>query len=132
MEELLVEAKLENMDTVVDFINARLVDCNKKTQNQIGIAVDEVFSNIVHYAYTPEVGKAIVRIAVDSEVIAIEFEDNGIEYNPLFEKEPDITSSVEEREISGLGVFMLKNIMDSVEYKRKNSKNILTIKKNKI
>lgn len=128
MDELIVEAKVENMETVLDFVNERLGGCSMKIQNQIGIVVDEVFSNIAHYAYSPEVGSVTVRIAVGDD-IAIEFEDSGIAYDPLSEKTPDTTLSADEREFGGLGVFMVKNIMDSMEYRREDEKNVLTIKK---
>jgi len=128
MNELIIEAKLENMDAVQDFISARIEDCPKKIRNQIGIAVDEVFSNIARYAYNPDVGGATVRIAVDDD-ITIEFEDSGAAYDPLAKEDPDVSLSAEEREIGGLGLFMVKNLMDSVEYRREGTKNILTIKK---
>ena len=128
MNELLIEAKLENMDTVLDFVNERLGDCSIKIQNQIGIAVDEIFSNIARYAYHPEVGSATVRIFIGDDII-IEFEDCGAAYDPLISSDPDTTLSSEEREIGGLGIFMVKNIMDSIEYRRDGSKNVLIIKK---
>lgn len=129
MDELIIEAKLENMNTVLDFVNRRIGDCPAKIQNQIGIAVDEVFSNIARYAYHPEVGGATVRVTADDN-ITIEFEDSGIEYNPLTAGTPDTSLTADERELGGLGIFMVKSIMDSVEYRREGNKNILTIKKN--
>ena len=126
--ELIIEAKLENMDTVLDFINKKIEDCPMKIQHQIGIAVDEIFSNIARYAYNSSVGIVKVRITTDED-ITIEFEDNGAEYDPLSKEEPDISLPLEEREIGGLGIFMLKNLMDSVEYRRDGNKNILTIKR---
>jgi len=128
MNELIIEAKLENMDAVQDFISARIEDCPMKTQNQIRIAVDEIFSNIARYAYSIKTGGATVRIAVDTD-ITIEFEDNGTAYDPLAKDDPDVSLSADEREIGGLGLFIVKNLMDSVEYRRDGSKNILTIKK---
>jgi len=128
MNELIIEAKVENLDAVQDFIRARIEDYPMKIQNQIGIAVDEIFSNIANYAYHPKTGGAAVRIVVDDN-ITIEFEDSGTAYDPLLADDPDITLSAEERKIGGLGFFMVKNIMDSVEYRRNGNKNILTIKK---
>ncbi len=128
MHELIIEATLENLDIVQDFINKRLEDCPLKVQNQISIAVDEIFSNIARYAYHPETGGAAVRISVEDD-ITVEFEDSGIAYDPLRQEAPDITLSAEEREIGGLGLFMVKNLMDSLEYRREGNKNILTIRK---
>jgi len=134
MNEIYIEAKLENVDAVLDFVTeqlesgGRVSPCPPKIQSQIEIAVDEIFSNIARYAYAPDVGGATVRVTVGSE-ITIEFEDSGMQYNPLSESAPDTTPPVSKRKIGGLGIFMVKNIMDSVEYRREGSKNILTIKK---
>ena len=130
MRELLIEAKTENLDAVLQFVREQLetVDCPMKAQTQIAIAVEEIFVNIAHYAYTPETGGAEIRVTVGDEV-AIEFEDKGKPYNPLARDAPDITSCAEEREIGGLGIFMVKNIMDAVEYRHEDGKNILLIKK---
>ena len=87
-----------------------------------------IFVNIAHYAYKPEIGGVVIRVSVGNEVI-IEFEDKGNPYNPLDKGDPDITVGAEEREIGGLGVFMVKNIMDSVEYRHEDNNNILLIKK---
>jgi anti-sigma regulatory factor (Ser/Thr protein kinase) len=125
MDALLVEAELENIEAVLDFINARLDDCPPKIRHQIGVAVDEIFSNIARYAYNQSVGSVEVRIAVDGDIM-IEFEDSGIAHNPLTQEEPDISLPAEERELGGLGIFIVKNIMDSVEYRRDGNKNILT------
>jgi len=100
-----------------------------KLQNQIGIVIDEVFANIASYAYNPMVGRVTVKVAVVDDDIVIEFEDTGVPYDPLTGKDPDTTLDAEEREIGGLGVFMVKKIMDSVNYKRDGNRNILTIKK---
>ena len=128
MDELRVEAKTENMGAVLDFVGARLGDCPLKIQKQICIAVDEIFSNIARYAYHPSVGGAAVRIAVGDD-ITIELEDNGVAYDPLSAAAPDLSLPAQERAIGGLGIFMVKNIMDSVQYRREGNKNILTITK---
>ena len=140
MKELIIEAKIENLDTVLDFVSTELeaVKCSMKMQRQIAISVEEIFVNIAHYAYEPccageqdakhSTGGAIIRVAVGDE-ITIEFMDRGKPYNPLEKDDPDITIAAEERQIGGLGVLMVKNMMDTVEYEHKDGKNILTIKK---
>ena len=128
MNELVIDATLENLDAVQEFVSSTLEDRPLKVQNQIGIVMDEIFSNIARYAYSPEVGGVTVRIAVDDD-ITIEFEDSGIAYNPLSSETPDTTLSADEREVGGLGIFMVKKLMDSVEYKRDGNKNLLTVKK---
>jgi len=130
MKELIVDASIEELDEVLDFVNEVLEasDCNRKVITQINIAVEEIFVNIAHYAYNPEIGGAVIRITVSDEVL-IEFEDKGKPYNPLLKIDPDITKNAEERDIGGLGIFMVKKIMDSVEYNHTDNKNILTIRK---
>ena len=134
MKELTVEAKIENIEAVTDFVNEQLeaLDCPMKAQMQIDIAIDELFGNIAHYAYNPEVGSATVRVEVieDPLAVTITFIDNGVPYDPLAKADPDTTLSAEEREIGGLGIFMVKRTMDDITYEYKDGQNILTIKKN--
>ena len=133
MKELKLDATIENIEVVTDFINEELeaFDCPMKTQMKIDIAVDEIFGNIAHYAYAPEVGEATVRVEVTEEsAVVITFIDSGIPYDPLAKSDPDITLSLEEREIGGLGIYMVKKSMDEISYEYKDGQNVLTIKKN--
>ena len=108
MTELTVAATVENIETVTDFVNEQLeaMDCPMKAQMQIDIAIDELFGNIAHYAYNPEVGQATVRVEVaeDPLSVVITFIDNGTPYDPLAKADPDTTLSAEERDIGGLGI----------------------------
>ena len=134
MKELTIAATVENIETVTDFVNEQLeaLDCPMKAQMQIDIAIDELFGNIAHYAYNPEVGSATVRVEVIEEPLAviITFIDKGVPYDPLAKADPDVTLSVEERDIGGLGIFMVKKSMDEITYEYKDGQNILKIKKN--
>lgn len=133
MKELTIDAVIENIAVVTAFVNGQLeqMDCPIKTQMQVDIAVDEVFGNIVHYAYNPEVGPATIRVEMTENPLAvvITFIDKGVKYNPLANVEPDTTLSAEERGIGGLGIYMVKKSMDDVFYEYKNGQNILQIKK---
>lgn len=134
MKELTLPATIENIETVIDFVNGQLeeIKCPLKAQMQIDIAIDELFGNIAHYAYNPETGPATVRVEVTEDPIAvvITFIDRGVPYDPLKKEDPDITLSAEERAIGGLGIFMVKKTMDEISYEYKDGKNILHIKKN--
>lgn len=134
MKELTLPATIENIETVIDFVNGQLeeIKCPLKAQMQIDIAIDELFGNIAHYAYNPETGPATVRVEVTEDPIAvvITFIDHGVPYDPLKKDDPDITLSAEERAIGGLGIFMVKKTMDEISYEYKDGKNILRIKKN--
>ena len=133
MKELKLAATVENIEVVTDFVNEQLeaLDCPMKAQMQIDVAIDELFGNIAHYAYTPEVGDATVRVEVinDPLAVVITFIDNGIPYDPLAKADPDTTLSAEEREIGGLGIYMVKKSMDDITYEYKDGQNVLTIKK---
>ncbi len=134
MKELTLEATIENVGTVTDFVNEQLeaFDCPMKAQMQIDVAIDELFSNIAYYAYNPDVGPATVRVEVaeDPLSVIITFIDNGVPYDPLSKEDPDVTLSAEERSIGGLGIFMVKKTMDDISYEYNNGQNILKIKKN--
>jgi anti-sigma regulatory factor (Ser/Thr protein kinase) len=133
MKELTIEAVSENIDLVTDFINEQLdeIDCPMKLQVKIDIAVDEIFGNIAHYAYAPNTGQVTVRVELTEEPsVIITFFDNGIPYDPTAKADPDITLSIEDREIGGLGIYMVKKSMDEVSYEYKDGQNILIIKKN--
>ena len=133
MKELNIAATVENIEVVTDFVNEQLeaLDCPMKAQMQIDIAIDELFGNIAHYAYNPEIGQATVRVEIieDPLAVVITFIDNGVPYDPLAKEDPDTTLSAEEREIGGLGIFMVKKTMDDITYEYKNGQNILKIKK---
>ena len=133
MKELTITATVENIGIVTDFVNEQLeaLDCPMKAQMQIDIAIDELFGNIAHYAYHPEVGNATVRVEVTEEPLAVivTFIDKGMPYDPLRAAEPDITLSAEERNLGGLGIYMVKKSMDEITYEHKDGKNILSIKK---
>ena len=134
MKELTIAATVENIEVVTDFVGEQLeaYDCPMKVQIQINIAIDELFRNIAHYAYNPETGDATVRVEVieDPLSVTITFMDKGIPYDPLKKEDPNITLSAEERQIGGLGIFMVKKTMDDITYEYKDGQNILKIKKN--
>lgn len=134
MKELTIDATVENIEKVIAFVEPSLDahDCPAKTRIQINIAIDELFGNIAHYAYEPDVGKVSVRAEIVENPLAvvITFSDSGVPYNPLANDDPDVTKSAEEREIGGLGIYMVKKSMDEMSYEYKDGKNILTIKKN--
>ncbi len=133
MNELELDAKVDNLEEVLAFMDQWLEahDCPMKVQMQIDIAVEEIFVNVAHYAYTPNVGKVKIRLEkpADSTGVDITFIDSGIPYDPLAKPDPDVTLSAEERQIGGLGIFMVKKSMDSMLYEYTDGQNILTMRK---
>ena len=133
MKEITLAATVENIEVVTDFVNEQLeaMECPMKAQMLIGIAIDELFGNIAHYAYAPDVGEATVRVEVSENPLSvvITFIDGGVPYDPLATEDPDTTLSAEERDIGGLGIFMVKKSMDEITYRYEGGKNVLSIRK---
>lgn len=131
--EIEIKALTENLQELISFVDGHLEDmgASMKAQMQIDIAVEELFVNIAHYAYAPDVGEVVISVAKDKEKnqISITFADSGKPYNPLEKPDPDVTLSAEERSIGGLGIFMVKKSMDDMRYEYKDGQNILTITK---
>ncbi len=133
MKKITVEARKENLYKILDFIDNELdnADCPVKTKVQIDIAAEELFVNIASYAYENVSGDAsvIIEIPDDGSEVSITFIDSGVPYDPLKRADPDTSLSAEDREIGGLGIFMVKKSMDDVDYVYKDGRNILKIKK---
>ena len=133
MKDITVDATLDNLEVVQNFVSEELESqgCSMKVMMQIEIAVEEIYVNIVHYAYNPEIGKATIRCEVTDNPmqVIIQFMDSGVPFDPLAKEDADITLSAEEREIGGLGIFMVKQSMDEVSYEYTEGKNVLTIRK---
>ena len=133
MRELTIEAKLENLDEVLGFVDGQLeeLECPMKAQMQIDVAVEEIFVNIASYAYAPGIGNAVVRFesSQDPTSVTITFIDSGVPYDPVQKDDPDVTLSAEERGIGGLGIYMAKKAMDDMKYVYRDGQNILSISK---
>ena len=132
MKKMTIEAKREKLPEVLAFLDEVLesMDCGMKQQMQLDIAVEEIFVNIASYAYADENG--IADIEIDDEtpgIVSIKFTDSGVPYDPVAKPDPDTTLSADERQIGGLGIYMVKKSMDDMLYERSGDKNILTIKK---
>ena len=131
--EIIVGADVGNLQKIIGFVEEKLqeIKCPLRTMMQINVAVEEIFTNIAKYAYAAKKGDASIRIESKDggRTIVITFTDSGMPYDPLEAKEPDVTLSADEREIGGLGIFMVKNTMDKINYEYKDGKNILTLVK---
>lgn len=133
MKELTVDAAVENIAVVSDFISQELdrLPCPAKARTQLLIAIDELFGNIAHYAYAPDTGKATVRFEAqdDPPAVIITFIDSGVPFDPLQKTDPDTHLSTKDRPIGGLGIFIVKKSMNAVDYTYENGQNVLRIKK---
>ncbi len=128
VKKLDVEPLLERLPEVTAFFEDILSDAgaSAKVTAQSNIAVDEIFSNIVRYSGATSVS---LECAVSDGDVIMRFSDNGSPYDPTDRGDPDILLSADEREVGGLGIFMVKKIMDDVSYEYADGKNVLTLRK---
>ena len=133
MQERTFSAVIESIPLVTAWIDEQLeqLNCPMKVQMQFDMAIDEIFGNIAYYAYRGKIGSAKVQLALqeDTRMLSITFIDQGIPFNPLSQKEPDTSLKAEKRKIGGLGIFLVKKIMDEVSYQYRDGHNILCLKK---
>ena len=131
---LIVDAVEEALDIVQDFIDTKLLKfgCDKKPMMQIRLAVEEIFVNIISYAYRPDIGKAEIFCCVNENPVSVmvQFMDSGKPFDPLAAPEADTSGEMFIERPGGFGIHLVKNTMDSVDYEFKDGKNILRIKKN--
>jgi len=127
---LTVQATDENLDKVLSFVEAKMeeMECSFKQINQVALALEEAYVNVAHYAYT-DGGLASIELQQDGNVLTITLIDSGKPFDPLSKDEPDITLDAQDRQIGGLGIFLIKKVMTSVSYERKDNQNILTMVK---
>jgi anti-sigma regulatory factor (Ser/Thr protein kinase) len=134
-ERITLPAMIESCAVVTAFIDRELekAGCPVKAMMQINIAMDEIITNIASYAYAEKGGQGNLtvhyRYNPEEDTAEITFTDEGEPFDPLSAAEPDVTLSAEEREVGGLGIFLVRKTMDGVEYRREDGMNVLTIRK---
>ena len=133
MEKITVDAVLDNLQAVIDFATEKLEarDCSMKAIMQTELVIEEIFVNIASYAYHPETGPATfcMEFEENPNAMLMTFIDGGKPYNPLEQEAPDTTLSIEERDVGGLGIFLVKKNVDEIAYEYTDGKNILRMKK---
>ena len=127
------DAKVEALPDVLGFVEEMLekYECSMKIQTAVSVAIEELFVNVARYAYENGDGDVELGIKFDDESRTVTFRmaDKGVPFNPLAKPDPDITLSADEREIGGLGIFITKKTMDTVEYAYENGENVLIMTK---
>ena len=128
-----MDAIKENIPRITELVDAELeqLNCSMKSQMAINIALDEILANISRYAYLQGTGTVEVSVDHDPEdrSVVITFKDRGVPFDPLAKEAPDTSLSAKEREIGGLGIFLVRKVMDAVKYRHEDGFNILTIRK---
>lgn len=133
MEKITIEATTDNLQQAIDFATERLEahDCSMKVVMQMELVIEEIFVNVSSYAYQPGTGDVTICIdfAENPTAVEITFIDGGRPYNPLEKEDPDTSLGIDEREIGGLGIFLVKKNVDDIAYENADGKNILRVKK---
>jgi serine/threonine-protein kinase RsbW len=130
LSHVVFPAKLEHLETLVDYISGRARDAgfDSKRVSEMQIAAEEALVNVMHYAYGSEEGGVEVACGPnDSTQFIIEIADSGVPFNPLSMAEPDTSADVSHRKIGGLGILLIKKLMDEVRYRHEEGRNILTL-----
>lgn len=130
LSKIVLPAKLEHLQDFLRLTSqcAREQGLSNKRINEIELAAEEALVNIFHYAYQEKEGEVEVVCRTDQEArLIIEILDTGLPFNPLSKKDPDLTLDITERKIGGLGVYLMKTLMDEVHYRREDDKNILNL-----
>ncbi len=131
--QLVIKAELSGLDEVLSFVEEGLsqTGCPPKLMTQIVVSVEEIFVNVANYAYKAESGDCRMELCVCGEgakrTMKLLVTDEGEPFDPLAKQDPDITLSADQREIGGLGIWMVKQTMDEVTYQYVNQKNELTL-----
>ena len=130
MESRIFKADVKELDNLFEYSSTLLevLGFKKRDIIMINTALEEVFVNVAKYAYE-DTGEVEVTLSNDKNKVTFTFRDSGKPFNPLEKEDPNITAGSEEREIGGLGIYMVKNIMDETSYEYKDNHNILTLVK---
>ena len=133
MQKAMFQAKFKNLDSIREYVGnaARDAGFNDSDIYAVQLAADEACSNIIEHAYgNDESGELECSHHFDGEYLILTFKDNGCYFDPSVIPEPDLTSSLEKRQIGGLGIFLIKSLMDEVHYESLGEEgNVITLKK---
>lgn len=123
------EPTLESTAHAAAFVEEHLLAFGTPYKQTMRLLVlfDEVYSNIVNYSGAT---LAVVTVIGEGDSVRLEFEDNGVAFDPLAQEDPDITASLDERSVGGLGIYMAKQMTDSISYQRKDDRNVLSMSLN--
>ena len=128
-----IEATVGNEDDVQQFLADTLsaTNCPPKARKELRLAVEELFVNVAHYAYAPGSGdvEMSVTVAEDGHGADVVLRDGGVPFDPFGRADPEAPRSVEEAPIGGLGILMVKRLMDEYSYRHVNGRNEVTVTK---
>lgn len=131
-KEIVIKNEVEELDKLAAFVEevASELGLEPELEMNLNLALEEVVSNVILYAYPKkEEGSVMIAANGDGKSLVFTITDKGKEFDPTKVEEADITLSAEDRQIGGLGIYIVKNIMNEVTYQRLEGHNVLTLKK---
>lgn len=132
-KELKIVNDIEELSYLAEFVEeiCESLSLSPETTMNINLALEEAVVNIIMYAYPPlEAHNILLKVTITDQQLIFLLTDNGLSFDPTQMKDADITSSIEDRPIGGLGIFLIRSIMNEVSYQRLDGQNQLTMKKN--
>ncbi len=131
MKALTLPATLKNLEIFIDFVlkESEQLHFDKNLQTALRLATEEIIVNVISYAYPGGEGDITVTTGCVLEPrsgLLVEISDHGTPFNPLSKPAPDLTVPIQERTIGGLGIYLLKELMDEVHYRYDAGRNVLS------
>ncbi len=122
-------ASLETIPAMMEFVSdtAAAFGVHRKRIMHLELAVEEAAANICSYAYEIPPGEVTVKISREIELVRIELIDSGVPFDPMTMETPDLKAELESRQVGGLGVFLIRRMLDDVHYSRCGTKNVLSL-----
>jgi serine/threonine-protein kinase RsbW len=136
MSETKMILTLKHSISELETLRSRLAEFGESTRlstkqiQHINLVLDELFTNIISYGNTGEAECSIrILLSQDHKILTMEIEDCGIPFNPVEAETPDLESELEDRPIGGMGIHLIKNLMDEIKYERRGDKNVVKLTK---
>ena len=129
---LILPNDIETIPQLNEFIDlvAEEVGLDMSLTMSLNLAMEEAVVNVMDYAYPDgQKGNVDIEVTADQEWMTFVITDTGIAFDPTTKEDADTTLSAEERPIGGLGIFLVRQLMDDINYKREGNKNVLTLRK---
>lgn len=122
-------ARASEVRNAVEFVATRAAAAGLDPARapRLMLAVEEAVANVCNHAYGVEGGDVVVRVATGPQEVRVEVEDAGAAFDPLALAPPDLVSDLDERPLGGLGVHLLRQVMDEIAYRREGDRNVLTL-----
>ncbi len=121
------EARVDLVPRIVEWIEgvAEEAGLHPRQQQHLALSTEEAVMNICSYAYKIPPGEVAIQVSSTPERCRVIFRDRGIPFDPFSLEEPDLGASMEDREIGGLGILLMRRVMDEVHYTREGDENLL-------